>query len=167
MTGTPASSHVGGTVAHLASHMKAYFFTKTRSDARYVRKVNNAWHEVGAAGEPTFGDCGSSNYVSNYNTAEWNSIAFFKDANGVVHLRGAATTSENVSSNCSTIFFLPAGYRPARIAFHPVVKYDASLFNIAPFSVTILPDGRIFTGNLAWSTGHVLSLEGVSFRAAQ
>jgi hypothetical protein len=164
---SPASGHVGDSVTHLVDHLENHFFTKSESNARFVKKVDAAWHVVGAPGEPTFGDCGDPSPISNYNATEWNTVGFFKDANGVVHLRGAATSNSGVSSNCSTIFFLPEGYRPPRIGFFPVVKYDSTLFNLTPFSLTILPDGRIFAGNLVWSAGEVVSLEGVSFRAAR
>jgi hypothetical protein len=35
MFATPAAGHVGGTVRHLAGHMKNFFYTKQQSDARY------------------------------------------------------------------------------------------------------------------------------------
>lgn len=36
LTASPASGHVKGSVAHLAGHLKATFFTKAESDARFV-----------------------------------------------------------------------------------------------------------------------------------
>jgi hypothetical protein len=61
-----------------------------------------AWHEVGAPGEPGFQD-------------EWKNapgfietVAFYKDQEGVVHLKGTAA-----SGTSSIVFQLPAGYRPA------------------------------------------------------
>jgi hypothetical protein len=32
----PATAHVGGTVGHLVGHLKAFFYTKSQSDARYL-----------------------------------------------------------------------------------------------------------------------------------
>ncbi len=64
------------------------------------------WHEVGAAGEPAFQN-------SWHNIAGMppvpETVAFYKDHEGVVHLKGAALGGANVT----VIFQLPAGYRPA------------------------------------------------------
>jgi hypothetical protein len=59
------------------------------------------WHEVGAAGQPAFQN-GYSNSGAGFETA-----AFYKDREGVVHLKG------NVTGAAATIFYLPAGDRPA------------------------------------------------------
>jgi hypothetical protein len=59
------------------------------------------WHEVGAAGEPAFQNSYSNSGVG-FETA-----AFYKDREGVVHLKG------NVTGATATIFYLPAGDRPA------------------------------------------------------
>jgi hypothetical protein len=36
---TPASAHVGGTIAHLVSHLDDYFFTKSQSNDRFANVV--------------------------------------------------------------------------------------------------------------------------------
>lgn len=61
-----------------------------------------AWHVVGAGGEPAFQNSWV-NMGGSFPTA-----AFYKDAAGIVHLRGGVTAGA-----ASTIFTLPAGYRPA------------------------------------------------------
>jgi hypothetical protein len=44
MMATPAASHVGGTVSHVAAHMKDYFFTKSQSNARFIRGKGKVYH---------------------------------------------------------------------------------------------------------------------------
>lgn len=60
------------------------------------------WHVVGTSGEPQFEE-------------KWKnqgppllSVAFFKDDEGIVHLRGVATSGKN-----GLVFKLPPGFRPA------------------------------------------------------
>ncbi len=62
-----------------------------------------AWHLVGAPGEPSF--LGSWKDLE-ASTAE--SVGFFKDHEGIVHLRGEATGGAGES-----LFGLPPGFRPA------------------------------------------------------
>ena len=59
------------------------------------------WHEVGAPGEPGF-ENGWSNQPGPFPTA-----AFYKDHEGVVHLKGY------ISGGNLVVFRLPPGYRPA------------------------------------------------------
>jgi hypothetical protein len=65
------------------------------------RSAHEAWHEVGKPGEPAFMN-GWANQGGSGPTA-----AFFRDEEGIVHLRG------HVSGNGGAIMFqLPPGYRP-------------------------------------------------------
>ncbi len=74
-----------------------------------------AWHEVGATGQPAF-ENGWTNFGG-----DWSTMAFAKDAAGFVHLKGtiSAGTFE------TTIFTLPVGYRPAQNLFVPVAFQKA------------------------------------------
>jgi hypothetical protein len=65
-------------------------------------KPSEGWHEVGTTGEPAFQNSWQ-NSGGNFET-----VAFYKDREGVVHLKGSATGPNNM-----IIFQLPAGYRPA------------------------------------------------------
>jgi hypothetical protein len=87
-----------------------------------------AWHTVGAAGEPPFGNGGQGDCVwSSFLTDIYTSVAFHKDPFGVVRLTGIADA--NVGSggdqNCdagyedASIFVLPPGYRPTRAITFP------------------------------------------------
>jgi hypothetical protein len=62
-----------------------------------------AWHEIGAAGEPAFQNS-CANLGGNYET-----VAFYMDQIGNVHLKGVFTCP----ASGTVVFQLPAGYRPA------------------------------------------------------
>jgi hypothetical protein len=122
-----------------------------------------AMHLVGAPGEPAF-QHSWQNGVSIYDEP----LGFYKDREGVVHLRGLI---QNGAPN-NTIFQLPAGYRPAagKIArFVATCECDtgvqATAITIEGSGFSASGDGAVamFNGNL--STGNKLSLNGISFRA--
>jgi hypothetical protein len=64
-----------------------------------------AWHEVGAPGEPGFQN-GWHDPAPASVTPE--TVAFYKDREGVVHLKGTAFPGTE-----KVVFQLPSGYRPA------------------------------------------------------
>jgi hypothetical protein len=68
---TPASAHVGGTVAHLVGHLKAYFYTKSQSNARFVNVTEKAARAY-ATVDPTAGTDGQ--FVAGGKTKKFNSI---------------------------------------------------------------------------------------------
>jgi hypothetical protein len=61
------------------------------------------WHEVGAPGEPAF----QHSWENEAARTSESTVAFYKDHEGIVHLRGFATGGDG-----ETIFQLPAGFRP-------------------------------------------------------
>jgi hypothetical protein len=109
------------------------------------------WHQVGAPSEPTFQNSWS-------NQGEGQTVAYYKDQLGVVHLRGVAKGG----TPTKTIFTLPPGFRPAA---GPLL----------PFAVACLPCGAGGTGTLLIAqegpgtveapVAENVSLEGVTFRA--
>jgi hypothetical protein len=62
-----------------------------------------AWHEIGVSGEPAF-----ENSWVNFDAANEATAAFYKDALGIVHLKGVVK-SGTVNAR---MFTLPDGYRP-------------------------------------------------------
>ncbi len=62
------------------------------------------WHEVGAAGEPGF----RNSWQNAPATIKMETVAFYKDQEGVVHLKGVA-----VGGASTIVFQLPPSYRPA------------------------------------------------------
>ena len=93
---------------------------------------------------------------SNYDTGYYSQVGFFKDLSGVVHIRGLA---KRIDNSASTIFILPAGYRPAYRGIYIVGSAPGSFRR-----VDVEPDGTVFIDapNSDW-----LSIEGISFRGEQ
>ena len=71
----------------------------------YASAGSEAYHEVGAPGEPVYQNGWTHGGISTDSTA-----GFYKDPLGVVHLKGVLASS--VGSG--TAFTLPPGYRPSR-----------------------------------------------------
>src|SRR6266545_1689135 len=98
-----------------------------------------AWHEIGAAGEPAFVNSWH-NFGGGFSTA-----AFAKDSLGFVHLKGTIT-----GGTANTAFTLPAGYRPAQSLFIPMANvtfgYIRSTGTVEPndFTVDVGLDGITF-----------------------
>lgn len=89
-----------------------------------------------------------TNYETTYNPA-----GYFKDSLGIVHLRGLVKNG----TNNTTIFTLPAGYRPSNRELQAV---QTSLNTIG--RVDIFADGQVtvVSGSNGW-----VSLDGITFRA--
>jgi hypothetical protein len=111
------------------------------------------FHEVGAAGEPGFEHSWTNAGDAN------ETVAFYKDREGVVHLKGVATGG----TSSTVIFQLPEGYRPASgkvlgFAVNPggTVQVDGSGFT-SDFVGAVLPGTA--------GSGH-FSVNGITFRAA-
>jgi hypothetical protein len=106
------------------------------------------WHEVGATGEPAF----ENSWVS-YNSATYQTAAFYKDAFGVVHLKGLIKNG----TIGAAAFTLPAGYRP------PLTLNGVTTSNGAFGDWDIDTAGvvRPANGSNIW-----FSLNNISFRAA-
>lgn len=104
-----------------------------------------AWHSLGLTGGWTYGGYGTYH------------AAYYKDSQGVVHLRGSA------AGGGGSVFRLPSGARPAHTLYLPVYAFDGSAGGME-----IDPDGRAYlfdaspSGN-ANVTGFT-SFEGISFR---
>jgi hypothetical protein len=94
-----------------------------------------------------------ANYGSGYAPA-----GYYKDALGVVHLRGL------VASGTSTLVFtLPAGYRPE---YHQVFAGRVSISAVESTArVDVRSDGEVWL-NVAFGAADFLSLDHISFRAA-
>jgi len=108
-----------------------------------------AWHEVGAAGEPAFQN-GWTNFDAGFSTA-----AFAKDSAGFVHLKG--TLQGGTFGLGFAAFTLPAGYRPEEDLFAPVA---------AARNAYILTTGEVDIARQSGSTNTTAGLDGLSFKAA-
>ncbi len=111
-----------------------------------------AWHEVGASGQPQFQHgCTSSG-------GEDGPVKFFKDHEGVVHLAGVY---ENCSPTAETAFQLPAGFRPGAVEQFPLAGAgEGRAVAIFP-SIAEVPtiSGAVACG------GTTCYLNGITFRA--
>lgn len=143
-----------------------------------------AFHVVGAPGEPAFGDGGESDCLwqnplpATGLLANANPVSFFKDADGLVHLAGVpfaedgpggdgACDNSNISDNA--IFRLPAGYRPERLEVFPSGNDIVGLNMIVPEGgLTVdgvpIPEGTVMA--ISIDGGNATTLDGFTFRAA-
>jgi hypothetical protein len=125
-------------------------------------KAPEAWHEVGTSGEPSF-ENGWNNSGGSLET-----VAFYKDREGVVHLKGGATGSNNMA-----IFSLPAGYRPAsgkQLRIAAVCNCTGTDSNTPTPDAVSLPTGNLTiygtSGFLSIGpAASFVSLDGITFRA--
>ena len=106
-----------------------------------------AWHEVGATGQPTF-----QNGWGNTDPSVEVTAAYYRDPWNVVHLKGLITSGSN-----DTIFTLPPGYRPSKNLAEIVWRTSGSGMLI------VFSDGRVFMSS---GTG-AAALDGVTFRAGE
>jgi hypothetical protein len=116
-----------------------------------------AFHEVGAPGEPGFLNGWSAvKDVFDY------PLGFYKDREGVVHFRGAAVGGEpNIK-----IFELPAGYRPATGKFPTLATACECSLGAQTANVSISgTDGGVTLNNSSLTGMKRLWLDGVTFRA--
>jgi hypothetical protein len=94
----------------------------------------------------------------------WNTPAYFKDAMGMVHMKGLLGGPVP-----SAIVTLPAGFRPlARYTFFLPAHFDNNNTD-GLVRVDISANGDVSTVELAVGTGNLywLSLDSISFRAEQ
>lgn len=115
------------------------------------------WHTVGAAGEPAFGS-GWSQVASD------TPVAFRKDTNGRVAIKGMATGPVVTSQNFSVAFILPVGYRPPASTFPRFATIHASgaaMLRVEPVTGEV----RLYntTGLTAPATGGVVALDVIEF----
>ena len=108
-----------------------------------------AWHEVGADGEPAF----ENNWV-NFNAPTNETAGFLKDPFGFVHLKGLVKSG----TVGTVIFTLPAGYRPS---LAKIVAASGSDVATRDNTVTLLVTGTV-TANCATNT--YFSLDGITFK---
>jgi hypothetical protein len=118
-----------------------------------------AVHLVGAPGEPAF-ENGAHNFGST-GPFSLNSVGFYKDHEGIVHLQGIAETGK---TSPSFVFTLPPGFRPASgkaMIVEQLTEAGAFIFggniNLEGFDLS----GKI----LGLETENPVVLDGITFRA--
>jgi len=111
-----------------------------------------AWHEVGASGQPQFQHgCSDSG-------GETEPVKFFKDHEGVVHLAG---DYEHCLSIGETAFQLPPGFRPPALQQFPLTSAgEGRAVAIRPF----VPEDSVVSGAVKCGA-ETCYLNGITFRA--
>ena len=130
------------------------------------------YREIGTSGNPSFqGEC--QNAVPAPPSPDvFEKAAFFKDHNGIVHLRGTIECDPDMNNSATNFpFQMPAGYRPrnGKLQIFPNAACDSctggsALFLLAgagvpPVGTTVIPDGALGAGD------GITALDGVSYRA--
>jgi hypothetical protein len=133
----------------------------TSDSANTANTANNlapgeAFHEVGAPGEPAFQhNCG------NLGGANRETVGFYKDHEGVVHLKGwVACSGSDVAA-----FQLPEGYRPASGKTLFLVGASTISAGMATYNVNGSGIGTGVDGAVASGAANQFSLDGATFRA--
>jgi hypothetical protein len=149
-------------------------FEMNRTEQRLLlQRSGTSWVEVARFGREKAHDIGGSGepaYQNSWVAGSGGGVSFWKDSEGNVHLYGrcehAATTTL-----ASVMFTLPAGYRPVRNLFIPVVYEWSS--TPSGGAIVIETDGEVYMydletaypqGTLA-STTTTVHIGSVSFRA--
>lgn len=99
------------------------------------------WNDVGTLGKPAF-----QNFWTNYNTATHDRVSYFKDKNGIVHIKGFVRSG----TTGTVIFNLPAGYRPSLMIHAP------GWSNVNPAMFRIYANGNVEhgAGGNGWFSVH-------------
>jgi hypothetical protein len=115
-------------------------------------------HLVGAAGEPGF-ENGSTNFPGEGGLG-FNSVGFYKDHEGIVHLQGIAKAG---SGPIPSVFTLPPGYRPAAGKLIVLQQIEESTVIIAGSNVS--SGGTDLSGKVLGQSEKPVVLDGITFRA--
>jgi len=131
---------VAGTTTFLALDVVEFDTDTVGSMSSPVATPLDAWHSVGAAGEPAF-----QNGFSNHGAAGYSTAGFRKYPDGRVRLRGLIKGG----SGGAAIFTLPVGYRPPATVELAGRRYDGTSTGAATFIVswdgTVLAETGTFT----------------------
>jgi hypothetical protein len=108
---------------------------------------SEAWHEVGQPGQPPL-----LNEWTNFDPPATSTAAFYRDAGGVVHLKGILSGSNDATA----AFFLPPGFRPPQIMEFATIAVKPGA------SIGVYANGEVRP--VCLQSGCVVSLDGITFR---
>ncbi len=154
LTGTQINSSTLGSVPQ-AAHADSADTATTANVADGIAPAE-PFHEVGAPGEIPFEHgCKNVNPVRTYTET----VGYYKDREGVVHLKGGYY---NCNSVASVAFNLPAGFRPGGLVSFPTGGAGVA----GGVYVDVLPVGLAEGGDGAVECGaSYCYLNGITFRA--
>lgn len=122
--------------------------------------AHQPWHDVGPAAAGEDGHFQNGWHNAGLGTSP-TPAGYTEDVTCVVHLRGqvaGGTVGPNPAT--STVFTLPAGFRPVGGSrYFPVLSINASN-TIVPGSVGITPEGQVYVGA---GSNRFVSLDSISF----
>ena len=132
--------------------------TVPRAQSANTLVAPEPWHVVGAPGQPRF-----QNSWHNRTGGRSLTVAFYKDHEGIVHLRGTASGG----MWGVTIFQLPRGYLPASDNHELVLAAACDCGAEGAGEVYIVgQDGAVGLGSSTNNPGGLVSFDGITFRAA-
>ena len=99
-------------------------------------------------------------YWDNYETSGYEDVGYMKDSMGFVHLRGLAQSADDPGA-ASTIFALPAGYRPANTRGFAVPAQDSNSGKDAG-GIYVKADGTV-VATWGWADPGWIFLDGIIF----
>jgi len=168
LTAAPAGANIGSTVSHLWNQ-----HIKPLADARYVNVGETASDSDRLDGKDSseFAPAAMEpwNEVSSFAFSRWanlggsfDTVAYYKDPYGVVHLKGTAKAIVPIGS-CTVVFYLPSGYAPSGgLHLYSVPKNGA--YGGATRVVTVDSASQVAACG-GFGVDETLSLDGISFRA--
>jgi hypothetical protein len=113
--------------------------------------ASEPYHEVGTSGEPDFVN-GWDNVVGPFSKA-----GFYKDSQGVVHLKGNIDTATGDGAGA---FTLPPGYRPSEFLIMPAGSVEAAAAQLGVSS-----NGGMNPTCFSAGTACEVGIDGLTFRA--
>jgi hypothetical protein len=157
VTGVQVNEASLGTVPSAATADSA----KTASTASTANTLSplEPTHLVGASGEPGF-ENGSFNFPGEGGLS-FNSVGFYKDHEGIVHLQGIAKAGKGPT--VTSVFTLPPGFRPASGKLIISEPLDESTVIIAGSNLVI--EGTDISGKIVGVEEKPVVLDGITFRA--
>jgi hypothetical protein len=129
-----------------------------------------AYRVVGTQGQPAFAENeGFPGYLWYHaNDHNVNRVAFYKDAFGVVHLKGKAKCVGTTCNSASLIYKLPEGYRPAQQHIFPALSGANNNTAGSLNRINVTPDGWVSKAPSAMeSQNGWVAMDGITFRAEQ
>jgi len=116
-------------------------------------------HLVGAPGEPGF-ENGSGN-LGGSGGVRVNSVGFYKDHEGIVHLEGIAKVGGTTGS--ASVFTLPPGYRPpaATVLIFEQVQAASTIIG----GTNAFGESVDLSGKVVGQAGKLVVLDGITYRA--
>ncbi|MCI5057630.1 MAG: hypothetical protein MRY83_16065, partial [Flavobacteriales bacterium] len=105
--------------------------TNWSPQADNTEDLSDTWHSVGSAGEPAF----QNSWVNTFANIDYDLM--FKKVGSVVWIRGAVQKSG--ASGTTTLFTLPAGYRPGK---NTNVRQLSIVFS-NPYEIVIYSNGNV------------------------